>query len=172
MASYRKPKGTVIRAVPDWNLSNCASIVVLGTEAPASVSEYGLFNDALDGRSLVIWSAAISHWAGGGGDPAQMVAGFQLEKTAGLTPYTPNTPLDPLVGALPGSGWFNGTSAGFLPTGVLGPTLKGNANWQWPHNWPMCVVRPGFSLSVVGVPPAAGFAASAIAFFWEAVRAI
>ena len=170
MASYRRPKGTVVRAVPDWNLNACAAIAIIGTESSGQISECGLINDAKDGRFLVVWELGISHAAGGGGDPAQMTCGAQLYQSPIFGVSLANTPLNPTIGMVPGSGWFNGTSAGFLTTGVLQPILKGNVDYHWPHNWPFCVIPPGFSLTVVFTPPAAGFDSFAANYVWEAAR--
>jgi len=172
MASYRRPKGTVVRTVPDWNLSNCAALAITGTEVPGGLSEAGLVNDAKDGRFLVVWHLGISHIAGAGADPATMNCGAQLYSTLGFPTYIDNTPLNPMAPAPPGSGWFNAGSPGYQTSGLLIPKLWGNAYFQWPHDFPLCVVPPGYSLSVVFSAPSAGFGVTAADFLWEAVRGL
>jgi hypothetical protein len=172
MASYRRPKGTVVRTLPDWNLNNCAAISIVGTEIPGGTTEAGLVNDATDGRFLVLWHLGISHIAGAGADPATMSAVAQLYATLGLLPYTQNTPLNPTAPAPPGSGWFNATSPGVQTTGELIPNLWGNAYFQWPHDYPVCVIPPGYSASVVFNAPATNFGVTAASFMWEAVRGL
>jgi hypothetical protein len=170
MASHRTPRGTVVRHLPDWNINNCATIQITGTETPGGTTEAGVVNDATDGRYLVIWHLGISHIAGSGADPATQVCGAQIYNTAGLLPYTQNTPLNPLIAPPPGSGWFNPTSAGFNPTGNIHPRLWGDVNWDWPHDWPIGIVPPGYSISVVFSAPSAAFAVTAASFIWEATR--
>jgi hypothetical protein len=170
VASYRTPRGTVVRHLPDWNINNCATIQIIGTETPGGITEAGLVNDATDGRFLVIWHLGISHIAGAGADPATQNCSTQVYNTAGILPYTENTPLNPLMAPPPGKGWFNTTSPGTQPIGQIHPILWGSVNWDWPHEWPLAIVPPGFSISVVFVAPSAGFATTAASFIWEATR--
>ena len=171
MPSYRDPLGVVIQPIPSWNLNNCASITVIGNETAGAITECGLANNDPLGRSLVVWSLGISHDIENTGDPFDLTAGAQLYGTLGFQPYLTPQNLNPTVGQLPGGGWFDGTSPGFVNNSYMAPLLRGAVAYEWPHDWPVCVIYPGYSLSVIFVNNSGSAVGQCAAnFFYEVAR--
>jgi len=155
VAIYRKPKGAVARFAPDFNIKNCYTVQVTGTEFASPLMEAGLINNDPLGRILVVWDVSFSQQALSGSDPGVMTAGLQITNTAAVEPFYDPTPLfqgSPNAG---GQGWFNPTSPGFVTPGNLGPRFWGNINWNWPHNYPIATLLAGYSISVVYSPDTA-----------------
>jgi|SRR5579871_2006490 len=171
MASFRKPKGTVIRSVPDWNSNNMANTFVIGPELSPGFFELGLYNNALDGSFLAIWDVTISSTVLLGGDGSTMTTGFNLYPWSGA-PYTGSaSPVNPTLGMPYGVGFYNGDITQIPAGSGFGPHWWGPINWTWPHNFPMCYVPAGWIFSMQSFLGSPAVNAAAASFYWEVTQA-
>ena len=147
MASYRKPKGIAIRAVPDWNQQ------FLGT-APAQTqidagtpyAAMGVFNNDTLGRDYVIWSYHAGAIQVNTAAPGQLIVetGFEhgLRGSVGtdVTSF-----INPLQSARSGVEWIDFTATGLLAPNVLDFPLAGAGHATWDLPWPCAILPPGWS---------------------------
>lgn len=149
MPSWRRPRGTVIRTIPDWNLNNCASVLISNSVSGAYAVEAGLYNNSTAGWFLVVWGLSIGQYYSSLTNIGYFQAWVQMLKTPGVTPYQANNPVNPTSTVNFGVGWYNSASPGPQNENLLYPAPVGPGNWEWPHDFPIGVVPAGYSLSVV-----------------------
>jgi hypothetical protein len=147
VASYRRPKGTVVRPIPDWNLSAMANCVIIGPELTPGFHELAINNNATDGSVLIVWDVTLNTGVVHPGDGSVMTAGFQLYPYIYGGTLNPPAQLDPRVGVGFGGSYFN-SDVTQIPAGYkFGPVFWGPVTWSWPHDWPFCLVPPNWTLS-------------------------
>jgi hypothetical protein len=159
MASYRRPKGTVVRPIPDWNVRNLYfGVIQNGTQGSISYTD-GFTNKESDGTSLIIWDCTISL--------GRFLATTNVLGTAEWfiaqvpDPVTPN-PMGCVVSTDAGIPSFCGHNydTSNLSTPIPGyAALSGEGIWRWENNFPLAVITPGFSflVSFVYTTATAGF---------------
>jgi hypothetical protein len=148
MASYRRPKGTVVRPIPDWNVQNL--YYASSFNAASGNLDYfdGVLNTETDGSSLIVWDCTIALGA--------FTAGVEVIGSAdwflAQVPPAPNNfglaPVDPTQ-ANPLSQMGHSYDTSNLVTGMpFYSALAGPGIWRWTNPFPMAVIRPGFALLV------------------------
>ena len=171
MASFRTPKGTVVRAVPDWNSANVANYVGGSVEGPAAFAENGVFNNANDGSFLAIWDATISLIDLNTADGPDLFSGFSLYQATSPATGNGSPPINPTFGMPWGIGFFNAVPDAMGPETQFGPQFRGPATWSWPHNWPMCFVPSGWIFSFQFNTAASSTGECGVSIYWEATKA-
>jgi hypothetical protein len=164
-ASYRRPKGVVVRSLPDWNSTNLMSGAQFNLGATVNhTSDAGLYNDATDGSLLVLWhlSVAVSYVVNTTITLPAALAGFTVLNPGGSAASNLYNSQPARAGAVwSGFDIFDTTA---LDDEWVFP-LSGGA-YQWPHEWPIAIIPPGmsFALEVNGPCGLAWFS-----FIWEVV---
>lgn len=175
----RSPKGVVARAVPEWNAQNLflGGYELGGTGTNGQTTGLILYNNS-SGQSLVIWHAGFS---------AQIP--YSTASTLPLPPYLYGVFINGIinhsnilngatmaphnVGAAP-IGQLYTYQFGSTPGGLLITFIDGlqNGVWQWPHEYPLVTVPPGYSFFLGTNGLTSTFAAAQVAatFLWEAVN--
>lgn len=168
MASFRRPKGTVVRHIPDWKsgqllaLNSATTGGIIGSDNGA-----GLFNDAGQGQVLVVWHAyAFARTVAVPTTIQLATLGFLNGNAGAIT--TQGQPLDLQQPWLGGSVFAIPPAASLTTNDFMDVPMTGTG-WQWPHDYPICVVRPGFSLLINMFGPVQDVAAG---FMWEVTGAI
>lgn len=168
MGSKRFPKGVVARSIPDWKTGQLHALNNAGTGGGLGTNNgAGLFNDARDGSMLVVWHLEASIRAVASPSTQQLFTlGFLNGNAGAIT--TQGQPLDtsqPWLGgscfAIPGGASL--TTNDFMDLSVL------TGYWTWPHDYPICVVRPGQSLICNAFGPVQDWDVN---FLWEVTKAL
>lgn len=164
MASYRRPKGSIARHLPDWNLAGMMSggiqysPIVLGDS-----HAFGVYNNSTRGYWLVLWDLAVTFQPSGALNNIQLIDVGHLSGHANQT-LTAGAPLVATAGPKSGQTWtqanFQDTTDDFLYL----PMQDGK--YQWPHDWPLAAVPSGWSIVVITDGNAAGSGA-VVNFVWE-----
>lgn len=167
MRSFRRPKGTVIRTVPDWNSANLGSATIIGPEIQPGFYELGIFNNATDGSYLVLWDAQASATVTQPNDPATLISGFKFYNN-------PNPPIvgfsngaNPTVGQPFGAGFYNGDPTIIPQNSDYGPTFFGIVQYSWGHDFPLAYIPPGYIFSFTSDYFAGNSNFARASFFWE-----
>lgn len=163
MASSRRPKGTVVRHIPDWKVGQLAALNNVQTGGAIGTDNgAGLFNDSGQGQVLVVWHVyAFARLVATPTTIQLATLGFLNGNAGQIT--TQGQPLD-LQQPWPGGSCFTLPHGASFTTNDFMDVPMGPDGWMWPHNWPLCVVRPGFSLIVNMFGPVQD---TAVGFVWE-----
>lgn len=149
MASYRRPKGTVVRHVPDWNSAKLYYGFIQNSFSSAQDYFDGFTNFETDGSSLVIWDCTISLQHFSAADNSSQSADWLILPAVQQGPVIGFAPIDPFSASIMSTLNHNyDTSAALLTNTPFYAALSGQGTWQWPHEWPMAVIRPGWSFLV------------------------
>lgn len=146
MASYRRPKGTVTRPIPDWHLGSMANLTIIGPEISPGYQESGIVNNATDGSYLVVWDVSISANVVTGGDGSVMSSGFFLYVNPFGLVDSAGVSLNPINGVQYGFSYTTGDPTQHPQGSNFGPAWWGPVNWSWPHDWPFVVLPVGWTL--------------------------
>jgi len=165
MPTRRRPKGVIIRPLPDWQGRQMMMGDSSNTELDTGVGQVGLYNNATDGSILVVWDLATNLAPKIGA--AAPVCGCTVVMAKGLTSANQQTrPLHSEGINFPGVCWtIQPVGSGLLPADYT--TLQAPGTWNWPHNWPFAYIYPGWSLVTQYNQDLQLFHSS---FVWEAVR--
>jgi hypothetical protein len=172
MGTWRRPKGSVTRPIPDWQLRNMAAGGITGRTGAGTFEDLGLFNDSTDGSYLVLWDVLITVGAPQNANPSlpsvigKLIAGSEGISTTGLS-QPRGYPLVGASGSPPGAFWDNLT-----PSGLTTPAYQFMDDarvWQWQHDWPFAAIPPRFSYVVELFGDTSGWSFSCV---WEATRDI
>jgi hypothetical protein len=145
MASYRRPKGTVVRPIPDWNSKDLYYGGIQNSSLGGLDYFDGVQNLETDGSSLIIWDCTISLGAFTAGTQVIGSADWFLAQVPQHAFPGQLAPLDP-IGPTILSVVNHGFDTSNLVTGMPFYTvLSGPDTWRWPNPWPMAIIRPGFT---------------------------
>lgn len=148
MASYRRPKGIVVRHIPDWNSNWVGFSSLFAGGTGTSTQTLGLFNNANDGSYFVVWDCTMSIGPVVAASVPLGNAVWQIAK-APITGFTdPCAPINPMspMGTPYGLIVSGFNTSGIDPNAAVYQSLDDIGTWVWPHDWPMCVVPVGYSL--------------------------
>lgn len=149
MASYRRPKGTVVRHVPDWNSRNLYYGFIQNSFSSAQDYFDGFTNQETDGSSLIIWDCTISLGHFTAPDNLAQSAAWLILPAVQVGPVIGFAPVDPFSPSIASTLNHNyNTSASLLTNTPFYAALSDQQTWQWPHEWPMAIIRPGWSFLV------------------------
>jgi hypothetical protein len=160
-------KGTVVQTWAEFHSDHLMAGENFINFGPGlNTGDIGLLNNATDGTYIIVWdciavsglgSGTISGgWSGLWGITPNPTGVFTVPET----PLTPNTPV------------------GFGRTYTLNPAPGINqelfifrddpGTWEWPHDWPMAYLPPGFALALEwSVNVSAGSVHMFGSFIWE-----
>ena len=164
MPSHRRPKGSLVRTLPDWHFANMASggiqfsPIVLGDS-----HAFGVFNDSAQGRWLVLWDIAVTFFPAGGIGAINLIDLGHLSGHDGQA----LTPGSALGGTIPSPGGQTWHEANFQDhTDDFFYLAMQNGQYHWPHDWPLAAVPSGWSIVAIldGNPASAGVVVN---FVWE-----
>jgi len=130
-----------------------------GVAANAAVA-LGFYNADKLGRSLVVWHLEGQFKPGTSGVPF-MTFFFQIiTGTNGWTPSAAN----PLMGGTAGAFGqvVDAYALNWPTTNTYYAAYTGNFHWEWPHEWPLAVVKPGDCFFCYSDPSFTGGGANAI----------
>ena|SRR5258708_3799513 len=164
----RQPKGTFVHNAPSFELRNMASGgLVSGNIALGDSIAFGLYNDATDGRWIVLWDLKMHYSPFDGGGDIHLVNVGHLQGNNG-NPLVAGSPLVALQPRLPGSTWIEHNFQDFTDDYLY--LIGANGTFQWEHDWPLGAIPPNWSLVAI----ADGNAANRIGFnyIWEVVAQI
>jgi hypothetical protein len=171
MASFRRPRGTVVRHIPDWKVGQLHALNNTTTGGGAGTNNgFGLVNDAGQGQALVVWHLEAFARLVAAPTTIQLLT-LYLYTGAPLAVTIPGQPLDTNQAFQGGSCW-NIPQAANPPNSSLLPFLDvpmSPTGWRWEHDWPICVVRPGISLLAYMFGPVQDVDVS---FVWEVTDAL
>lgn len=136
----RKPLGVYARYAGDWFNRKSAAAVQQNAGSAGVFSYTLLYNDSTTGEILQLNSVMLN--AGGadttgffetfGGLPAAATG-----KIAGISMFA-------------GSPQLSGSTYKLNPAAQIGTIISSggarSAAWQWPYNWPLALIPPGYSL--------------------------
>jgi hypothetical protein len=164
----RRPKGTIVRPLPDWNLRNMGFGQIVGG-ANANLSEnLGLYNDSTIGEALVIWDVTINVAVRTAGVVSQPNVAGQLQPGGTNLNGLSQPVLTPAIGqgqAIPGQLWDDANAPGLSFAQYT--FLLDAGQWRWMHDWPFAVIPPAWSYVWYIVGSSQGMSVSVYA---EAVR--
>lgn len=147
MASYRRPKGTVVRPIPDWNVQKlCYGGVQNGFAANTSFNA-GCTNSDTSGGTFIVWDSTITvgRFAAA---TAPVVTFMSLGIFSGaiLVAASQASPVDPTIAAplLFFDSNYNITNLTTITSAYV--PLSGEGTWRWANPFPLALIRPGFSL--------------------------
>ena len=172
MASFRRPKGTVVRSRPDWNVNKLAynNDWFVGLTSTNTLTVL-LHNDGTQGRNLIVWALDIVHL------PSNWPVEQGIAATGGMlngvgaanfvSPSLMMNPLSPLV-----SGQVYDLTEPFPSLGLTDHSRTfglSAGGYSWPHEWPCAVIPAGYSFGVElhGIQPQ-----MAVGFVWEEADAL
>lgn len=164
MASYRRPKGAVVRPIPDWNLQKCCYGGVQNGFAAMTSFSAGCTNQDTQGGSFIIWDCTVSVGRFDAAvNPTVQFMNLGTFQGAVIVGATPAVNVDPTVGAYPMVFDSNYNLTTLEPNSSAYVPLSGEGTWRWTNNFPMAIVRPGWSLLLIyqATQAMVGFAAFA-----------
>lgn len=146
MASYRRPKGAVVRPIPDWNTQNLFYGGVQNGFAALTSFNAGCINLDTQGRSFIIWDCTVTvgRFAAATA-PTLTFMSLGIFQGAVVVAGSAGSPVDPFVGA-PSVFFdsnFNTTNLTTISSSYV--PLSGEGTWRWTNPWPMAVLRPGYA---------------------------
>lgn len=157
----RNPRGQYVKLTVETFIRTSAGADQL---VQGSVGLFGtaiLYNDAAHGELLQV--NGVHLWPNGGNSTAYF--GLQQGLMAGAV--SPTTWNGQLVGAPRGPG----TVYQVKPNSSLAApfALAGNTglHWEWLHDWPICILQPGWALNVGSVNSGQSIA---IGFWWTVLK--
>jgi hypothetical protein len=168
MASFRRPRGTVVRHIPDWKTGQLHGLNNVTTGGGGGTfNGFGLVNDTGQGQPIVVWHMyAFARLVAAPTTIQVGTLGFYAGAPLSLT--TPGQPLDLQQPYLGGSVW--GIPPASAPnTNDFMDIPSSPTGWVWPHDWPICIVRPGQSLLYYVVGPVQDVA---VGWIWEIADAV
>ena len=143
----RTPKGSIARNPADWNMRRMYFNQFPGGTVAADTDESIILgNTSQDGKSLVVWDVTVTV----AGSVAGVVDTPTVQGQLGQFAVDFGLPTDGLSApAIPGSP----VGAGRMQLIDPGRVIKfgaydfvfGQGTWQWPHDWPFCVIPPGWN---------------------------
>jgi hypothetical protein len=167
VASFRQPKGVLTRTLPDWNSASLMCGSGGGSAAAGHTYDAGVWNNASDGSLLVLWDLTIA------ASYATVTNNTSPDALGGFSPLNP--------GGGAGINLYNGQPAkagqvwsGFDTFNVVGFDeeyvfpLKSGA-YQWPHNWPIAIINPGFGFAIEMLGPIHSVDTG---FIWEVISQV
>lgn len=172
----RKPPGSIIRTLPDWNSRNMqAAAAIVGGIPNSTFAACGLYNNASDGSTLVVWHASVSYFPGlPGGQVASVFRGsFQQGPIsnvgAGQGVLFQGQPQ--LAGQIFVANPYANPHTEFLSFPLYGATATATPmSWEWKHDWPLAYVPPTWSFVIDNDEN--GAVNCEIGFIWERVKDI
>lgn len=147
MASYRRPKGTVVRPVPDWQLANLVYGGVQNGNAGSVNTNVGCINLDTSGGSFVIWDCTITiDRFAAATNPVVTFTSMGIFQGAVIVAGSQASPVDTMFapGLLFFDANFNVTNITTINSAYV--PLSGAGIWRWNNNFPLAVLRPGFAL--------------------------
>jgi hypothetical protein len=172
VASFRRPKGTVVRSFPDWNINKLAynNDWFVGLTSTNTLTVL-LFNDNNVGKNLIVWALDIVHyadnWPKENGIPAN---GGMLVGVGTATFVSPTLMINPLAAVVSGQVYADTSVFGSPPLTDESRTFGLSAGgYSWPHEWPCAVIPPGWSF---GVELHGSESQMAVGFVWEEADAL
>jgi len=153
MATYRRPKGSYVRATPDFFGDRAATVGGVYVVAPPDGVVFDLFNNASDGSYLYVYELWVGNEAGEAYGVTRLKghgANFLQNAVPVFTdgPTLPGELYQDTIGPL-----FVGIPAppGFVHSDALiGDNVAGSVD-IYSTVGPLCVLTPGYSLRVYAI---------------------
>ena len=162
----RTPKGSILRSIPDFYPERMMmGSAFVGTVSNFNYAAVALYNNASDGSLLVLWDFSI-----GSPQPNSTTGPFVIRMLMlGSSIGGGTNPGYPLVSGGPTlPGQINYINPFTNPHGEQASFVLTNFAYNWAHEWPAAVIKPGYSLAMVtDFNACVGLYAS---FMWEVVR--
>ena len=148
MASYRRPKGAVVRPIPDWNVQRLFYGGIQNGFVSAQNYTDGFTNRETDGSSLIVWDCTIAIGRFTAATYTLATADWFIAQLPAPGTTAPFGPVDPTIGGI-NSVLAHNYDTSSLPGGLpVYNVLSGEGIWRWPNPFPLAIVRPGFSFLV------------------------
>lgn len=162
------PRGSVVRSIPDFfpdRLSQSGTTV--GTVAISTFAQISLFNNSPTSNTLVVWDLSIK-CQGVAGQPQPAVARMAI--LGGSVGTLFNVPHPLVAGGVLGDGQIYQQNPYTPPGGEDGSFALAPDAYNWSHEWPVCILRPGYRLGIdTDFNPCTVFIVN---FIWETVTKV
>jgi hypothetical protein len=159
-------KGSLARSTPDWYIFKVAATKLYQPAAGGQYSYVGLYNNATDGSLLYVVHAAMGGLTADTSFFGQFYGNLFTTTSQTHSLYPPTATPPGIVGS-----WTSATDLFNVP-GLGTPAYcevgsHNDTTWEWPADFPMAVIPPGYTAAFERRTIAVDLEAS---FWWVALK--
>jgi hypothetical protein len=140
VSKHRTPHGQYVRQTGDWFMSRRMAGGAGSAAVAAKYSQASLYNDASDGSILHVIGLSLTTATTQSNIGCYIIQGFM-----GAPLTSQPVPIGPFFKQLPGKFYF-GSDAALVPALPIWVAGGLQAPAEWPHDFPVCFLNPGYSL--------------------------